>query len=244
MSARDHNGYQEEIGAYVLGALSDLERQAFERHIAGCAECRDEIERLRPAADALPRSVEQVEPPAGLKSALMEVVEREASEGSDAPAPVPAPARARPPSLGERLRRGFFPMRPVMAAGALALGLLAGFGVAQLAGTEDSRTVTAAVDQARMPSASARLQIQGDGDDGAILRVQGMAALESDQVYQAWVQRDGTIVPQPTFEVGADGGGAVAIPDDISGAERVMVTREPRGGSRAPGEQPILVVDL
>jgi anti-sigma factor RsiW len=242
VSARDHSDYQDEIGAYMLGALSDLERQAFERHMAGCAECRDEIEQLRPAADALPRSVEQIEPPPALKAALMEVVESEAGERSDAP--VPASARAPRPSLGERLRRSLFPMRPVLVAGALALGVVAGFGVAQLGGTEDSRTVTAAVDQARVPSASARLQIQGDGEDGAILRVQGMPALETDQVYQAWVQRDGTIVPQPTFEVGADGGGAVAIPDDVSGAKAVMVTREPRGGSRAPGEEPILVVSL
>jgi anti-sigma factor RsiW len=242
VSARDHSSYQDEIGAYMLGALSDLERQAFERHMAGCAECRDEIEQLRPAADALPRSVEQIEPPPALKAALMEVVESEAGERSDAD--VPASARAPRPSLGERLRRGLFPMRPVLVAGALALGVVAGFGVAQLGGTEDSRTVTAAVDQARVPSASARLQIQGDGEDGAILRVQGMPALETDQVYQAWVQRDGTIVPQPTFEVGADGGGAVAIPDDVSGAKAVMVTREPRGGSRAPGEEPILVVSL
>ena len=77
MSARDHTEYREEIGAYLLGALTDLERQAFERHVAGCAECRDELERLRPAADALPRSVEQVEPPPGLKTSLMDVVESE-----------------------------------------------------------------------------------------------------------------------------------------------------------------------
>jgi anti-sigma factor RsiW len=80
MSARDHTQYREEIGAYLLDALTDLERQAFEQHVAGCAECRDELERLRPATDALPRSVEQVEPPPGLKTSLMEVVEREARE--------------------------------------------------------------------------------------------------------------------------------------------------------------------
>ena len=71
-----------------------------------------------------------------------------------------------------------------------------------------------------------------------------MPSLDEGQVYQAWVQRDGTIVPQPTFEVSDDGGGAVAIPDDLSGAERVMVTREPRGGARAPSEMPVLVVSL
>ena len=30
MTARDHTHYREDIGAYLLGALTDLERQAFE----------------------------------------------------------------------------------------------------------------------------------------------------------------------------------------------------------------------
>jgi anti-sigma factor RsiW len=237
MSARDHTEYREEIGAYLLGALTDLERQAFERHMAGCPECRAELERLRPAADALPRSVEQVEPPPGLKTSLMEIVESEAREGSGAPAARrPAPRRVRLPSLG-----GF---RPVLVAAALALGVVAGFGVAQLGGGDDTRTVAATVDDARLPEASGRLRIQGDGEDGAILTVHGMPPAGGEQVYQAWVQRDGEMVPQPTFEVAADGGGAVAVPDDLSGAEAILVTREPRGGARAPSEQPLIRVPL
>jgi anti-sigma factor RsiW len=241
LTARDHASYREEIGAYLLGALTDLEAQAFERHMAGCAECRAELERLRPAADALPRSVEQMEPPPGLKASLMGVVEREARERSGAPA-------RRRPTLGARLR-GLVPslsgIRPALAAGALALGLLVGFGVAQLVDDEqDTRTVAATVDESRLPQASGRLQIAGDGEDGAILRVHGMPSLDRNQVYQAWVQRDGTMVPQPTFEVGEDGGGAVAVPDDVSDAEAILVTREPRGGARAPSEQPVLSVRL
>jgi hypothetical protein len=238
LTARDHAGYQEEVGAYLLGALTDLERQAFERHVAGCAECRDELERLRPAADALPRSVEQVEPPPGLKSSLMEVVEREAGERSGA---APERRRGRP-----RLRLpALAGMRPALVAAALALGLVAGFGVARLAdGGEDTRTVAATVDEGRLPAASAMLQLQGDGEDGAILRVHGMPSPGGGRVYQAWMQRDGAIVPQPTFEVGGDGGGAVAVPDDLSGAEAILVTREPRGGGRAPSERPLIRVPL
>jgi Anti-sigma-K factor rskA/Putative zinc-finger len=236
MSARDHTSYQEELGAYLLGALTDLERQAFERHLAGCAECRGELERLRPAADALPYSVEQLEPPPGLKTSLMEVVEREAAESSGEPARRRPALRARLPWLSG--------WRPALVAGALALGLLAGFGVAQLADQDDSRTVVATVDQSRLPQASGRLQISGDGEDGAILRVQGMPSPGRARVYQAWVQRDGAVVPQPTFEVGQDGGGAVAVPDDLSGAQAVLVTREPRGGARAPSETPLIRVPL
>jgi hypothetical protein len=237
MTARDHASYQEEIGAYLLGALTDLERQAFERHMAGCAECRGELERLRPAADALPRSVEQMEPPPGLKSSLMEVVDREARERSGASAAPRRARRLRVPSMAR--------FRPALVAAALGLGLVAGFGVAQLAdGGEDGRTLSATVDESRLPLASGQLQIQGDGEDGAILRVNGMPSLDENQVYQAWVQRDGSIVPQPTFEVGEDGGGAVAVPDDLSEAEAVLVTREPRGGARAPSEQPVISVAL
>jgi anti-sigma-K factor RskA len=240
MTDRDHTSYHEEIGAYLLGALTDLERQAFERHMASCPQCRDEVEQLRPAADALPRSVQQVEPPASLKTSLMEVVEREAREAAGDSAAAPAPPR-RP--LRERLRLPS--LRPALVVGgvALVLGLAAGFGVAQLGGDDGARMIAATVDETLIPQASGTLQIEGDGENGAILRVNGMPELE-DEVYQAWIQRDGMVVPEPTFEVGANGGGAVAVPDDLSGAQAVLVTREPRGGSRAPSEEPILSVPL
>jgi anti-sigma-K factor RskA len=236
MSARDHAAYQDEVGAYLLGALTDLEVQAFERHMAHCPNCRDEAERLRPAADSLPRAVEQLEPPPTLKTALMEVVEQEAEERAGESA---RPAR--------RPRRRLLPLlRPVLVAGALLVGVAAGFGVARLSEEEPQqpRTLAAKVDQSRIPDGSGRLVVQGEGDNGAILRVQGMPSLQPDQVYQAWVLRDGTIVPQPTFEVGDTGGGAVAIPDNLSGAQEVLVTREQRGGARAPTEEPILAVRL
>jgi anti-sigma factor RsiW len=232
VTARDHLAYQDEVGAYLLGALTDEERRDFEGHLAGCAECRDEIERLRPAADALPRSVEQVEPPPTLKASLMEIVESEAQ-------PVPVPRRSR-----RRLGDLFGGLRPVLAAGVLAVGALAGFGVAQLTAGEETRSVVATVDESRIPDASARLQVQGDGKNGAILRVQDMPVLVGKRVYQAWVQRDGRITPQPTFEVSPDGSGAVAVPQDLSDAEAVLVTREARGGATAPSEMPVLAVNL
>jgi len=234
MTARDHTDYQNEIGAYLLGALTDLEHQAFERHMAGCTECRDEVERLRPAADALPRSVEPVAPPPSLRASLMQVIERESRERSGE---TRAPWRFRLPGLPPS-------MRPALAAGALAIGLLAGYGVAQLGDEDESaRSVVATVDENRLPAASAQLQLHGGGEDGAILRVQGMPPLP-DGVYQAWVLRDGTVFPQPTFEVGEDGTGAVAVPDNLSGADVVLVTREPPGGARAPSEEPVLSVPL
>ena len=227
----DHTTYRDEVGAYLLGALSDAERASFEGHLVDCAECRHEVERLRPAADLLPRSVEQVEPPPGLKRSLMEVVEREANERGG------APSERRTP-LAERLRRLLgSSLRPALAGAAVVLAIAAGFGVAQLGG-EDTRTVVA---QTTLPDTSGSLKVH---DDDAILEVRGMPSLERGRVYQAWVQRDGMIEPEPTFEVGADGRGTVAVPEDLSDAQAVLLTREPRGGSRAPSEKPILTVTL
>ena len=66
MSAQDHSRFSDDVGAYLLGALEPDELGAFERHLAACAECRRAVDELRVAADALPRSVEQLAPPPSL----------------------------------------------------------------------------------------------------------------------------------------------------------------------------------
>jgi hypothetical protein len=132
-------------------------------------------------------------------------------------------------------------VRPALVAGVLAVGLLVGFGVAQLTGGDEVRTLQA---QSRIARGSATLKVEGSGKDGAILRVQDMPSPGPGRVYQAWVKRGGTVSPQPTFDVQADGVGAVAVPDDLSGAQAVLVTREPRGGATTPSERPVLTVRL
>jgi anti-sigma-K factor RskA len=130
----DHERHHDDVGPYLVGALNDLERQAFERHLRGCDECQEQVERLRPAAEALPGSVEQLAPPPGLKRRLMAEVE---------------PQRRRTPS------------RSLLAvAAAVVIALAVAFGVTQLGG-EESRTLTATVARA-MPQAGGRLDIEGD----------------------------------------------------------------------------------
>jgi anti-sigma factor RsiW len=243
VSARDHTRYAEDCGAYLLGALGDLERQAFEAHLAICAECRQEVDKLRPAADALPRSVTPLAPPPALKRSLMEVVEHEAAERS--------PARVRRP-LRKRLADlvpSFGGARPavawVSAAFLLAIGIAGGVGIGQLASRDETdKTLSASVDRSRVPSASASLLVPGGGGDGAILRVHGLPRVGASRVYQVWVQRGDEIVPGPTFLPDSKGGGAAAVPESLKDADAVMVTRERRGGAPAPSEMPILRVDI
>ena len=213
----DHVRHQDDVGAYLLGALNDLERQSFERHLRGCGECQEELARLRPAADALPASVQQFEPPARLKASLMEVVERE----------------ARPTELP---RRRF--TRPLAVAAVLLLGLVVGFGVAQLGGDE-TRTVAATVDKA-MPQAGGTLDIE---DGNATLELHDMPELRGPLVYQVWLQHGDQLMPARTFEVGAAGTGRVQL-RGVDDADGVYVTREPRGGAQVPSEDPIVSVPL
>ena len=239
----EHVRYEENIGAFLLGALEDGEREAFESHLSGCVVCREEVDRLAPAAAALPRSVEPVRPPAGLKAALMETVEREARERR------PTPERR---TLGERLR-SLLPTpgvaRPALvwvgACFVLLAGGLAGFAVSgQLQDEgEGSRTLAANVNQERMPRAGGSLKVFDSGD-GAILRMRRVPRPPSGQVYQAWVMRDGDVVPQPTFEVSRDGTASAPITEDLEDADAVLVTREARGGAGAPSEQPVVSVKL
>jgi hypothetical protein len=217
----DHARYSDDVGAYLLGALNDLERKAFERHLSGCSECQEELERLRPAAEALPGSVVQLEPPPGLKKRLMAEVEGDVEPQRSA-------------------RRFSLPRIPRLAlAGAvLLLGLAIGFGVAQLGGDE-TRTVTATVAKA-MPDAGGTLEISGDN---ATLRLHKMPDLGGAHVYEVWLQHGNQLVPARTFEVGRDGVGQVEL-RDVAGAKAVFVTREPRGGSQVPSENPIVSVPL
>jgi Anti-sigma-K factor rskA/Putative zinc-finger len=213
----DHTRYKDDVGVYLLGALNDLERQAFERHLAGCGECQEELERLRPAAEALPGSVVQLEPPPGLKQRLMAEVEGDSK--------VVALPRRRPTRL-------------LAVAAVLLLGLVAGFGIAQLGG-DDARTVPATVARV-MPDAGGSLEISGDS---ATLRLHDMPDLGGARVYQVWLQHGDRMVPARTFEVGSTGRGDVEL-RGVSDADGVYVTREARGGAQVPSEEPIVSVPL
>ena len=224
----DHTRIHEDIGAYLLGALDDGERSLFERHLAVCDECQEELVRLRPAADVLPGSVEQVTPPPGLKAALMAEVERDAKAARRAREP------ARRPGWLSRLR---FP-RAAFVAAALLLGLAIGIGVSQLGGDEP-RVIAATVDQA-MPDAGGSLRVS---DERGTLLLHDMPPLGGTRVYQVWLQHGDEMVPARTFEVGAGGTGEVEL-RDLSEADGVYVTRETRGGAKVPSEEPIVSVPL
>ncbi len=202
MTDRDHTSYREEIGAYLLGRAHGPRASGLR---AAHGRLRGVPRRGRAAASggrraaALGRAGRAAAGAQDLAHGDRRARGAGGGRGRREQTRTAPPARPRPP-LRERLRLPS--LRPAFVMAALALGLVAGFGIAQLGGDDGSRTVVATVDEERIPQATGNLQVEGDGEDGAILRVNGMPALGGEQVYQAWVQRDGIIIPQPTFEVG------------------------------------------
>jgi len=79
------------VAAYALDAVDDVERRRFEKHLATCASCRNELEHLRDAAASLsvPSSTA---PPAHLRDEILRAVATDA-ETREATRPVSRPSR-------------------------------------------------------------------------------------------------------------------------------------------------------
>jgi len=221
-----HLAHREDLYAYALGALGDVDRETLERHLATCADCREEVHSLRPVVDSLGEAVEQVAPPPSLKRSLMEAVK-------------PRAVQTAPRFRGAGWRRWLVP-----ALAALTVGLLIGVGLGTVLSGDDTRTVAVKASGGELSEASGKLTLFGDGKRGAILRMAGVPTLAAGRTYQAWIERDGEILPQPTGGVTPDGRVVLALTDDLSGASAVMVTREPAGGSSQPTERPIMSASL
>lgn len=228
MSARGHESYRDELAAYLLGALEPGEAAELERHLAGCEECRTELEWLRPAVQLLPESVERVEPPSQLRRSLMEQVRAEA-EGS-------------PAAAGHARRWGFRGWGLRQLAGSIAVALvLAAAAVYAIDSGDSSGGGTTTVVAGHSPGVTAEVVSQGES---GTLHLANLHRLPRDEVLQAWVERDGQVESAKTLFVPNADGTASATIDDMDGVTTVMVTAEPRGGSVQPTGEPIVSVSM
>jgi anti-sigma-K factor RskA len=237
VTTSDHAAWVDCAGAYVLGAMAPDEREHFEVHLAACTICREEVDELRPAAEALPMASPQMVPTQALKDRIMAEVEREAEllAQAGASADRPEPARA-------RRSRGWWPpsgwrLAPVAAA-LLIAGVLAGTA---LDGTARDGTATRSISaDVKAPGASAQLQVAGEK---ATLVARNLPAPPAGRVYEVWIMPKGSATPRPTsvlFVPRGDGSAEAAIPGSVSDTQKVLVTDEPSAGSDTPTGKVIL----
>ena len=236
MSAVDHERFEDDLGAYLLGALPELEAERFQRHLRGCQACQQEAMRLRVAVDALPRAVPALEPPPSLKRAVMKEVRADQRRAARAE----TPPRERTAWLWPRLR-----IPQIATVTALVIGLVVGLGVATLGGdSRDPRTIAAEVDSNRLAGARGALVVSEDDSGRAILRMSDLPPAGRNRVYEVWVSHDGRVRPASLFEPQRDGSAVAGIEGDVADADAVLVTRERRGGVATPTEDPVISVSL
>ncbi len=131
MNETNHERWSEDVAAYMLGALEPGEAAELERHAEGCERCQAEIRWLTPAVNALPESVERLEPPRELRERVMAEVRFDAAP-ENAPAGEPAAGLfGRAGAWLRELGSGPMGLRPVVgfAAAVLVVAAVAGFAI-------------------------------------------------------------------------------------------------------------------
>lgn len=63
------------LGPYTVGALEDAEREAFERHLESCADCREDVASFGEVTASLAEA-EAIVPPVELRSRVMDMIAR------------------------------------------------------------------------------------------------------------------------------------------------------------------------
>lgn len=236
--AEHRDRWHDDIAAYALHALDEREGALVEHHLEDCSECAERLRWISPAVDVIPASVAPVPPPPELRERLMAIVNEEAAAERSAAAPARRERRSWLPSFDG------FSLRPALASAA-ALLLVAGVAGYELRNETSPSTPEAQIYTAQaLAGSGASGSLKVDGDEGS-LRVTNLPPTKRGDVYQAWIKdKQGSVHRSSVFVLSDDGTGAVSIPSGLSDAARVMVTREPKGGSKAPTEDPLLAADL
>jgi anti-sigma-K factor RskA len=231
-------------GAYALDAVSGAERAEFERHLAECESCAQEVEELQSTAARLALAA-TADPPADLKSRVLGQI---------------GTVRQLPPEttvvpLRRRDRRTFAVRLSTMAAAVLLIAAV-GLGVVvvrQNQQLDESRAQAAEMSEILRAGDARVLSLDG-GADGrmtvAMSRSQDRMLLLTDDLrnppsghdFQVWAVHGEKMV-SAGFLNPANGDARLAV-NGFGDADHVAVTVEPDGGSDQPTQPPVMSVEL
>ncbi|MEV6596988.1 anti-sigma factor [Actinoplanes sp. NPDC051346] len=229
------------VGAYALDALDDLERAAFERHVADCAACRAELDELRETAARLADSTWSVPPPR-LRTEVMAAVGRTRQS---------APSDQGVPGVAAGSSRG----RRYAVAVAAAVVLAAGTGatvyaiqdqrvrdqsaIASAAQLREVRTqaILSASDlvvRSAPMTGGGRVTVASSREQAAsVVSVRADRAPAADRAFQLWTIR-GTGAPASVGLLGAGEQSAIELVGGVPGNDVFAVSLEPAAGAVSP----------
>lgn len=217
---------------YALDALDPAEREAFERHLEGCEQCREELASFWEVTSALAVAADGPAPTAGLRDRILADVRAEQQTV------VSLDSRRRVPSA-------FAALTAVAAAVAIGLGI---YSISLSGQLDDTKAALTAQESAAavladptattvaLQSGSGRLVVADDG--AAVLVVDDLAAAPAGMTYQAWVVEGQTPVSAGIFNT-TDKQAIIPIPQRVPSGAIVAVTVENAGGATSPSLPPL-----
>lgn len=264
---RDHQYYEDLVGAVALGAATPEERQALLTHASECPICRPELAELRAAVTALPLMLEEREPSPILRYRIQAMLQHELTTGVPIAEPASGPldvdqledseaspfAAAPYTAVPEPTPVPIRPRRPRAvaiwaAAAVLLLAVSAGLVLWNLMLLQDQRdlgeeeTIAVTVDIASPPANLAANLTYLEDRGVFLLSVRDLPALTEDQLFQVWLIGDANPISVGTF--GSETA-EVAVAADRAEYAALAVSVEPGPtGSPTPTTPPILVANL
>jgi len=244
-------------GAYAMDAISERDRDRFERHLAGCQECTQEIASLREATARLGAAT-AVTPPAGMKERVMAAAAMTRQQ-PPATAEPDAPART---GAAARLRSLAWPGRLAVAAAAAAavavLAIAVVFGVSngsirqQLSQAQASSQQIAAVltaQDARMMTGpvvggGTATIVMSHSRGALVFTAAGLRALPASRGYELWLIGPAGTRPVGMLPVGSHGMTGPVIASGLRRGDHLALTAGPAGGTSQPNAPMMLDVAL
>jgi anti-sigma-K factor RskA len=230
-------------GSYVLDAISDAEREEFERHLQHCPTCETEVRGLRETAARLALAC-AVTPPARMERRVLAAAYQTRQLP---PLSADRPRRARP--RRRALPRLALPRRLAVLAAAASVAAAVALGITQLSAqhqldqaraTAIARVVTAPdahVETARTSAGGNVTVVTSAALREAVVSASGMASLPSSRVYQVWV-----LSPSGARSAGLMHGSSVLAA--VRPGDRIGITVEPAGGTARPTTTPVAVLPV
>lgn len=222
---------RDDAAAFVLGAMSDLEREAFRVKMMRDCELGRYVESLEQVGDQLLTSAPPLAVPDSIGASIMAEAQRDLDAREILESPRGAPARQRSGS-GSRLFRPLALALSLLVVGLGAFAIGGGFSSSD----QSSAPLAANFDAPTAPTMNGEVKAAGDG---AAVNVSGMSTDMNGDVYQLWVQHKDTVYAAPVFTVANDGSGHAFINRKLAPGDVVMITREPAGGSKEPTGKPL-----
>jgi anti-sigma-K factor RskA len=233
-------------GAYAMDAISAPDRARFERHLAGCAACAQEITSLREATARL-ASATAVPPPSSMKERVMAA----AALTRQSPPPVSEPSTG-------RAWRGRLRFAVAAVAAAVVLGAAVVFGIAngsmrdQLSQAQASSQQMAAVLTARdatmmtgaVTGGGTITIVMSHSRRALVFTAADLRALPASRGYELWLIGPAGVRPVAMLAVGRHDMTGPVIASGLRPGDHLALTAEPSGGTARPTAAMMLDVAL